>query len=303
MKAKIASVTLLLALGGCRVPPAPPTPADVEASEKGSTAYLKNLTDDERKSYNDLKDGFLKGLKDNPADAKKEYAFYVLESQKTLGTLGYGTLFTGSVDRRTQDALSRYQKSKGIFQSGNVDVLTSFALSQDEMLLDKRIVTPGGFFYFAQFWNGYFSADGAWDYQNKNDNSVQASHIECNPKSRLCTESDAVLGFGTALVVTTKDYNITKWDDYRILAELTDPPCKRDQMEIVRDTQKVTLHTISIDEDNPHCKELMGGATVIDAHLIDMRDLDAQRTADLAKKREALFQYSESAKKIMEAWK
>jgi hypothetical protein len=34
-----------------------------------------------------------------------------------------------------------------------------------------------------------------------------------------------------------------------------------------------------------------------------MRDLGAQRTADLSKRREALFQYSESGKKIMEAWK
>ncbi|MGD0158587.1 MAG: hypothetical protein ABSB50_21060 [Terracidiphilus sp.] len=303
MKSKIASVALLLSLSGCRVPPTAPTPADIEASERGSTAYLKALTDDERKNYNNQKAAYLKSLKDNPADAKKEYAFYVLESQKTLGTLGYGTLFTGSVDRRTQDALSRYQKSKGIFQSGNVDLVTSFALSQDEMLLDKRIVTPGGFFYFAQFWNGYFSADGAWDYQNKGDNSVQASHIECNPKSRLCTESDAVLGFGTALVVTTKDYNITKWDDYRILAELTDPPCERDQLEIVRDTQTVTRHIILINKDNPHCKDFMNQETTIDAHLIDLRDLGEQRTADLAKKREALFQYSESAKKIMEAWK
>ena len=143
MKSKIASVTLLLALGGCRVPPAVPIPADIEASEKGSTAYLKTLTNEQRQSYDDQKAAYLKGLKDNPAGTKKEYAFYVLESQKTLGTLGYGTLFTGSVDRRTQDALSRYQKSKGIFQSGNVDVVTSFALSQDEMLLDKRIVTPG----------------------------------------------------------------------------------------------------------------------------------------------------------------
>jgi hypothetical protein len=217
--------------------------------------------------------------------------------------MGYGTLFTGVVDQRTQNALSLYQKNKGIFQSGNVDVMTSFALNQDEMLLNKRIVRTGLFTFFAQLWNRYFSADGAWDYQNKNDYSVQASHIDCDPTSRVCKESDAILGFGTALIVGTKDYNIVKWDDYRILAEFKYPPCEKDQLEIVRDTQTVTLHMISIDKDNPHCKDLLGNETTIDAHLIDMKNLDIQRMTELEKKREALLLYSETAKKIIEAAK
>ncbi len=300
MKSRIASVALLLALNGCRTSLDAPTPADIDASEKGSTAYLKALTDEQRKSYDDEKATYLKGLKDDPAGTKKTYAFDVLESQRTLGSLGYGTLFTGVVDRRTQFALSLYQKNKGIYQSGNVDTVTSFALEQDEVLLNKRIIGTGFFTFFAQMWNQYFSVDGAWDYQNKNDYYVQASHIECNPKSRSCAESDAVLGFGTALMVTTKDYNITKWDDYRILAEFTDLPCEKDQLEIVRDTQEVTLHMVSIDKANPSCKNLMGDATIIDAHLIDMRKLETQRMEELGKKREALFLYSDSAKKVLE---
>jgi hypothetical protein len=303
MKSTFACVALLIALIGCRVPLSAPTPKEIEDSEKGSTAYLKTLTDDQRQSYKDTKDGYLKGLKDDPAEAKKTYAFDVLDSQKTLGSLGYGTLFTGVVDLRTQDALSLYQKNKGIFPSGNVDVVTSFALAQDQALLSKRIITTGFFSFFAQMWNRYFSADGAWDYQNKSEYSVQATHIECDPKSRICTESDAVLGFGTALVVVTKDYSITQWDDYRILAEVTDLPCEKDQLEIVRDTQKVTLHMISIDKTNPSCKDLMGEATTVDAHLMDLRNLDMQRMNELEKKRAMLFQYSESARKIIEAAK
>jgi hypothetical protein len=303
MKLTFVCVALSIALSGCRVPISAPTPKEIEDSEKGSTAYLKTLSDDQRKSYDDQKDAYLKGLKDDPAGARKTYSFDVLDSQKTLGSLGYGTLFTGVVDSRTQNALSLYQKNKGIFPSGNLDVVTSFSLAQDEALLNKRIITTGFFSFFAQMWNRYFSVDGAWDYQNKDDYSVQASHIECDPKSRLCAESDAVLGFGTALVVATKDYNITQWDDYRILAELTDLPCEKDQLEIVRDTQKVTLHMISIDKTNPSCKDLMGEATAIDAHLMDLKDLNMQRMNDLEKKRTALFQYSESAKKIIESAK
>jgi hypothetical protein len=149
-------------------------------------------------------------------------------------------------------------------------------------------------------WNQYFSVDGAWDYQNRNDYNVQASHIECNPKSRLCTESDGILDFGRVLVVSTRDYTISNWDDYRILAEFADLPCEKDQLEIVRDTQTVTLHMISIDKKNPKCKDLMGDETTIDAHLIDLRNLEMQRTEELEKKREALFLYSDSAKNILE---
>ena len=116
MKSKIASVTLLLALGGCRVPPAVPIPADIEASEKGSTAYLKTLTNEQRQSYDDQKAAYLKGLKDNPAGTKKEYAFYVLESQKTLGTLGYGTLFTGSVDEERRMRCPATKRARASFR-------------------------------------------------------------------------------------------------------------------------------------------------------------------------------------------
>ncbi|MGA3069379.1 MAG: hypothetical protein ABSD43_04105 [Terracidiphilus sp.] len=303
MKTTFACVALLVALSGCRAPLSVPAPKEIDDSEKGSSAYLKTLTDDQRQSYMNTKDEYLKGLKEDPAEAKKTYAFDVLDSQKTLGSLGYGTLFTGVVDQRTQDALSLYQMNRGIFPSGNVDVLTSFALSQDQALLNKRIISTGFFSFFAQMWNRYFSADGAWDYQNKSDYSAQASNIECDPKSRLCKESDAIFGFGTALVVGTKDYSITKWDDYRILAEFTDLPCERDQLEIVRDTQKVTLHMISVDKTNPSCKDLMGEATTIDAHLIDMREIDMQRMTELGKRRDALFLYSDSGKKIIEAAK
>jgi hypothetical protein len=67
-----------------------------------------------------------------------------------------------------------------------------------------------------------------------------------------------------------------------------------------RDTQTVTLHMISIDKKNPKCKDLMGDETTIDAHLIDLRNLEMQRTEELEKKREALFLYSDSAKNILE---
>ena len=194
--------------------------------KKGSTAYLKTLTNEQRQSYDDQKAAYLKGLKDDPAGTKKEYAFYVLDPRKHLALWGTGHC-SQEVSIENAGCAVPLPKERGHLSEWQCQRSNIVCAVSNEMLLDKRIVTPGGFFYFAQFWNGSFSADGAWDYQNKGDNSVQASHIECNPKSRLCTESDAVLGFGTALAVTTKDYGVAKSDGDRILAELTNPPCER----------------------------------------------------------------------------
>jgi hypothetical protein len=47
----------------------------------------------------------------------------------------------------------------------------------------------------------------------------------------------------------------------------------------------------------------MGEATTIDAHLMDMKELDMQRMTELGKKRDALILYSDSANRIIEAAK
>jgi hypothetical protein len=74
-------------------------------------------------------------------------------------------------------------------------------------------------------------------------------------------------------------------------------------MEIIRDAQTVTLHMISTDKGNPYCKDLMGESTTIDAHLVDGKKISSPRMVEYFKKRAALFQYSDSAKKVIEQMK
>ena len=304
MKSKLFFVGLLLAMSGCQVHQSAPTSVDLQSWERGSAAYLQKLTPDERKNYEDAKGEWLKTATGDPAAFKKDNAEAVLFAQRTLGSLGYGVLFTGEFDRSTKQAVSHYQKNNGIFQSGYLDPLTDFAISRDEALLNKGLVSLGLFNFYARSWNHYFAVDGSWDYQNKDDNMAQTSHIECETTTRLCNESYAGLGFGTALVVGIKGYNVTRWDDYRIVAELLTTPCEKDELEIVRDTQTVTLHMTLIDRDKANCKGYAGEATTEDAHLIDGRKTTTmEKQNEMSKKREALYEYSESAKKIIEELK
>ena len=117
MKSTLACVALLITMAGCRIQPSAPTSGEIEDSEKGSAAYLKTLTDDQRQSYKDAKDGYLKGLKDDPVEAKKIYALDVLDSQKTLGSLGYGTLFTGVVDKERRMRCLSTKKTGASFRA------------------------------------------------------------------------------------------------------------------------------------------------------------------------------------------
>jgi hypothetical protein len=303
MKSSSVCLALLLLLIGCKSSPSQSTPESIKVAEQGSAAYLHSLSVNDRKSYDDLNAEWLKDQGSDPAAFKKYYASVVVESQTILGRLGYGTLFTGIVDDRTRNALLGYQKKNGIFQSGSVDPLTFYALDKDEKVLDESIVTTDWFIFNARSWNRYFSAEGAWDYKNKDEFIVQSDQIECDKSSGTCTDASASLVASSSLGVVTNSYRITKWDDYRILAELVDLPCEKDQIEIVRDEQTVTMHMISIDKDNPACNKLMGNPTTIDAHLVDWKKIGMPRIETLQKKRALLLQYSDSAKEIIQAGK
>jgi hypothetical protein len=59
----------------------------------------------------------------------------------------------------------------------------------------------------------------------------------------------------------------------------------------------------SVDKDNASCKEFMGDATTLDAHLVGWDRIGQSREDVLNKKRASLFQFSESARKIIEETK
>lgn len=302
MKSSLICIGALVVLVGCKTKMLAPTPAEIDEAEKGSATYLQTLKADDRKSYDDLKADWLKQGKSDPAATNRFYSQAVLQSQTVLGQMGYGTLFTGTVDARTRSAIMQYQKEKGIYQSGNIDPVTFFALTADEDLLNERLVTPSTYNFYGDNWNEYFSADGGWDYRNQAGSWPVSSHIECSKSESLCTESDgteaSIFGF-TSVQATSTVFRITKWSDYELDAENIEP-CEKDQMVIVRDEKSVTMHMISTQPDSISCHKLMGDASVLDAHLVDGTEINKAHRDDVQKRRAALYQFSDAAKKILE---
>lgn len=301
MKMKLACLTALVIFVGCKTDFSPPTPAEIDQSEKGSGTFIQALKADDRKSYGDLKADWLKQGKADPAAMKKLYSQAVLQSQTILGRMGYGTLFTGTVDGRTQDAIRQYQKKNGIYESGNIDPVTYFALDADDKVLDDRLVMTTSFFFSAQRWNEYFSASGGWDYRNQGDGSVVSSFIDCLKSEGYCTEADGtemtLFGF-TSVQVATTIFQVTKWNDYEIDAENVQP-CEKDQIVAIRDEKTVTMHMISTEPDSISCHKFMGDAPVVDAHLKGEDEIGKARREAVQKKRETLYQFSDAAKDLM----
>jgi hypothetical protein len=69
----------------------------------------------------------------NPASPewKKFKAGLVLDSQRALAKFGYGTVFTASLDERTQQALRSYQRRNHLPVTGDVDGPTWVHLEED----------------------------------------------------------------------------------------------------------------------------------------------------------------------------
>jgi hypothetical protein len=123
---------------------------------------------------------------------------------------------------------------------------------------------------------------------------------------RTCTQANGIVMslFGMKSVQTNiTEFSVTKWDDFEIIADFYDLPCEKDELEIVRDKQTVTMHMISIDKENAYCKKSMGDSTTLDAHLLGWEKIGQSREDTLNKKRALLFQFSESARKIINAAK
>jgi hypothetical protein len=302
MKSSFICLTALVFLFGCKTNVSAPTPSEIDQTEKKSATFLKTLSAEDRKSYDDLKADWLKQGNSDLSAMTKLYSQAVLQSQTILGEMGYGTLFTGTLDGRTREALLRYQGKNGIFQSGNVDPLTYFKLTEEEKVLDDRLVTPTSYSFNAHRWNDFFSADGAWDYRNDGKALVVSSTIDCFKSERDCTEADATEAtlFGTTSVqVSTTYFQITKWNDYEIDAE-NDQPCEKDQLVAIRDEKTVTMHMISTQPDSISCNKLMGDVPVVDSHLRSGPDIVKTRQQALRDRRALLYQFSENAKRIMQ---
>jgi hypothetical protein len=240
--------------------------------------------------------------KKDPTSFKKLKAETVLQSQMILGRFGYGTLFTGTLDTRTQDALRAYQQKKGIPASGNVDDLTYFALTKDGDAADAQ--PPSGLPSFKLFYHDDFVwGEGAWDRLNSSEGYLEAAHFECYKERSLCLEANAVeleiFGFRSINAKMT-EFKVTKWDQYELVAEDNTPDCERDQLMINQQEKSVTiLSTPTYKKES--CKKELGQPQTVTYRLVDGQALSKDRDASARTATSDLYQLSDEAKAILKS--
>ena len=155
------------------------------------SSYFRALSETERKDYEKLKADWDKQTKGGSQSVKTFRATMTLEAQVILGRFGYGTLFTGTLDDKTREALRTYQLKNGLSVTLEVDAITYYALTKDDAAADKMVTVLPAF--ALNFYDSYVSADGVWDRMNETESSIQTLHLDCNRESRKCFEADAYL--------------------------------------------------------------------------------------------------------------
>jgi hypothetical protein len=263
--------------------------------------YLRTLSDEKRKEYDDLKADLDKRRRTDPNGFAKWQAKMVVQAQMILGRFGYGTKFTGVLDSQTQDALRSYQANKGIPTSGGVDALTYYSLTEDDAVADTQLVDFGN--YEFDWYDDYFSASGAWDHMNSSETSVQSLQLECFKDRGICFDFDAleakVLGIATITAGLT-EFKITKWDQYELIAEDTSPDCERDELRINHQENNVSLVSTPTYKLNS-CKGLLGKPQTVTYQLVDGTKIFQARREASSKRKSSLYQLSPNAKAIIEA--
>lgn len=263
-------------------------------------SYLRSLTNEERKDYEELKADLDKKRQAGGKAFASIQAKLVLQAQMILGRFGYGTKFTGTLDPQTQEALRSFQANNGIPVSGRIDPLTYYALTHDDELADKHFVYFGVYSFDWHDTFGFFS--GAWDRMNTSDSWVVSSTIECDKPRKTCTETRAerLRLWGTDTTVGGHiEYRITKWDEHEIMAEETLAPCERDELRINRQEKSVLLLPIpTYNADS--CKQELGKRETAVYKLVDGTKISSEREETASKRKRTLYQFSPAAKAIIE---
>lgn len=272
-----------------------PQPSDSRVS------YLRSLTDEARKEYEDLRADWDKQRQEDGKAFASLQAKLVVQAQMILGRFGYGTRFTGTLDQQTQVALRNFQAAKGIPVSGGIDALTYYALTNDDELADEHFVDFGSYSFY---WHDtYASLGGAWDRLNTSETYVVSSEIECDKPRKACSETQAVMARVLRLdTITAKriEYEVTKWDDYEVIAEDTSPDCERDELRINRQEKSVLLLSTPTYKYD-FCKQTLGKPETVTYKLVDGTKIFSAREEAASKRKLPLYRLTPVAKAIIEA--
>jgi len=212
----------------------------------------------------------------NPEEYKRGRARLVLMAQMYLGELGYGTLFTGNLDERTQRAIREYQAHNGLKVTGDVDGDTVDHLMADSNVLRKRadLGLPSLMVYTDAWDEGYFAAKGSWFWEGGPEPPISTSRIRCWKDGKRCVEARATEFdlLGHFLAVEFYEYEIERWDRETIttLPE-EDPPllgCQKVHLLIQRQDKRVLQFEIPDFKGSKECETFSGLRRSTEVHAI-----------------------------------
>lgn len=110
-------------------------------------------------------------------------------TQAALGALGYGTgPFDGNFDRKTADAIRRYQLARNLQETGDLDVSTMKMAAEDFSEYHKSFPNLPNLHVFTDYWeSGYLSARGTWIIEgDRQAHPLQTTEIHCYRDRRQC---------------------------------------------------------------------------------------------------------------------
>jgi hypothetical protein len=197
----------------------------------------------------------LEKLKQNP----EQFRVLMLGVQIFLGRFGYGTgPFTGELDERTKEALSKYQSHVGLPITGDVDFPTIKYLTDDNKSLDQVIPFLPQALFLDEKWNDIVHVEGTWSPQSQEPlEAFQTSKITCYRKWSHCIESIAELSSDHTpqLSVQTHLYEIGSWDDKDIVSKpYLGEPCATTILRFTRETKRVSRLTSMASGKDPCTK-------------------------------------------------
>jgi hypothetical protein len=221
----------------------------------------------------------------------------LVESQMILWQLGYGAKFTGALDAQTQQALRNFQAAKGIAVSGGLDALTYYALTEDQFAVNKHLVSAVP--YLFNWRDTYVSVTGAWNGQNTSDGYVVSSELTCRRSENTCTEKQAVLS-GETLMPSGAEYQITKWDNYEIIAEDAVPLCARNELRINQQEKSVLLVSCPTYKTES-CNQFTGKPEMVTYKMVAGSEIYIAQSEARSKRNLSLYQLSPASRVILEA--
>lgn len=188
-----------------------------------------------------------------PEFVDKELMTMVVDAQRTLATLGYGTLFTGEIDDGTRDATLSYEAARQLPETGNpLTPITWQQLKKDEAALHPQPYGPSKYVYWSNSW---VQAQGVL--VTPDEERVMAPlmgiTVDCRRESDLRLSPGYRMGMTCRVVTATtdlnihvEDYRVQSWDQTELRA-VNDFPCARYTLIIngVQESLEETRTTLS----------------------------------------------------------